>query len=104
MNSRFVISSHIVSDLEKICDYIAFINKGKLMLCEEKDKLYEQYCVVRCTKEEFEKIDAGSVLGKKENPYGVIAIVGRDVVPAEMSTSPIDIEELFVFMVKGGRS
>lgn len=37
-----LISSHIVSDLEKICDYIAFIHKGKLRLCEEKDMLLEQ--------------------------------------------------------------
>ena len=37
-----LISSHIVSDLEKICDYIAFIHKGKLRLCEEKDMLLER--------------------------------------------------------------
>lgn len=36
-----LISSHIVSDLEKLCDYIAFLHKGKLLLCEEKDRLYE---------------------------------------------------------------
>ena len=34
-----LISSHIVSDLEKLCDYIAFLHKGKLLLCEEKDRL-----------------------------------------------------------------
>ena len=34
-----LISSHIVSDLEKICDYIAFLHRGKLMLCREKDEL-----------------------------------------------------------------
>ena len=34
-----LISSHIVSDLEKICDYIAFLHKGKLVLYEEKDRL-----------------------------------------------------------------
>ena len=100
-NHSILISSHIVSNLEKICDYIAFINNGKLMLCEEKDKLYEQYCVVRCTKEEFESIDTNSVLGKKENPYGVNAIVKRDDAPRQLNASPIDIEELFVFMVKG---
>lgn len=38
-----LISSHIVSDLEKLCDYIAFLHKGKLLLCEEKDALLEKY-------------------------------------------------------------
>ena len=34
-----LISSHIVSDLEKLCDYVVFLHKGKLLLCEEKDRL-----------------------------------------------------------------
>ena len=34
-----LISSHIVSDLEKLCDTIAFLHKGRLLLCEEKDAL-----------------------------------------------------------------
>ena len=98
-----LISSHIVSDLEKVCDYIAFINNGRMMLCEEKDKLYEQYCVVHCSRENYDDIDKDAILGKKENPYGINAIVRRDAVPEHISVSPIDIEELFVFMVKGGR-
>lgn len=32
-----LISSHIVSDLEKLCDYIAFLHKGRLLFFEEKD-------------------------------------------------------------------
>ena len=46
-----LISSHIVSDLEKICDYIAFLHKGKLMLCEEKDRLLEQYGFIQTTEQ-----------------------------------------------------
>lgn len=42
-----LLSSHIVSDLEKICDYIAFLHKGQLLLCEEKDRLLEEYALVR---------------------------------------------------------
>lgn len=38
-----LLSSHIISDLEKLCDYIAFIHKGKLLLCEKKDKLLKEY-------------------------------------------------------------
>ena len=36
-NHSILISSHIVSDLEKLCDTIAFLHKGRLLLCEEKD-------------------------------------------------------------------
>ena len=44
-----LISSHIVSDLEKLCDYIAFLHKGKLLLWEEKDVLLAEYGVIHCT-------------------------------------------------------
>ena len=40
-----LISSHIVSDLEKLCDTIAFLHKGRLLLCEEKDALREEYAL-----------------------------------------------------------
>lgn len=36
-----LISSHILSDLEKLCDYIAFLHQGKLLFCQEKDRLLE---------------------------------------------------------------
>lgn len=98
-----LISSHIVSDLEKICDYIAFINKGKLMLCEDKDALYEQYGVVHMSCADFEAISPDAVKGKKITPYGVEAIVRRDSIPEGVKFSPISIEELFVFMVKEAR-
>jgi len=95
-----LISSHIVSDLEKICDYIAFLHKGKLMLCEEKDRLLELYCIVRCTLEELADIDPAAIIGKKQNAYGAEAIVLRVAVPAGLSVSPVDIEQLFIFMAK----
>lgn len=95
-----LISSHIVSDLEKLCDYVAFLHKGKLLLCEEKDRLLEEYGIIHCTAERIKELNPQAILHKKENAYGVDAMVLRNGVPAGMSISPISIEELFVFMVK----
>lgn len=95
-----LISSHIVSDLEKICDYIAFMHKGKLMLFEEKDKLLEQYGVIHCTKEELDKLEPRAVIGKKVGSYGAEAIVLKSAVPKGIQTYMIDIEKLFIFMIK----
>ena len=95
-----LISSHIVSDLEKICDYIAFLHQGRLMLMEEKDVLCERYVMLHCTKEELESLDPAAIRGRKESPYGVKAIVLRDAIPAGLHMTPVSIEELFVFMVK----
>ena len=98
-----LISSHIVSDLEKLCDYVAFLHKGKLLLCEEKDQLLAEYGLIHCTAEEIQNLPAEAIKYKKENPYGIEAMVLRSAVPANFNVSPISIEELFVFMVKEAR-
>ncbi len=95
-----LISSHIVSDLEKLCDYIAFLHKGKLMLFEEKDVLLARYGIVYCTHEQLEVLSPDAVLHRKENPYGAEVLVLREAVPEGWKISPVSIEELFVFMVK----
>lgn len=98
-----LMSSHIVSDLEKLCDYVAFLNKGKLMLCEEKDVLLSKYGIVHCTAQQLREFPENTVKHKKETPYGIDAIVLRDGVPNGIGISPVSIEELFVFMVKEAR-
>ncbi len=102
-SNSILISSHIVSDLEKLCDYIAFIHKGKLILCEEKDRLLEKYCIVRCSAEEIAGIDSEAIKIKKDSPYGVEAIVERNSVPNGFEISPVGVEELFVSVIKGGK-
>ncbi|MBQ3228339.1 MAG: ABC transporter ATP-binding protein [Clostridia bacterium] len=95
-----LISSHIVSDLEKLCDYIAFLHKGKLLLCEEKDVLLSKYGIVHCTPEQLSALDLKSIKHTKVTPYGIETIVLRDKVPEDFKISPISIEELFLLMVK----
>ncbi len=100
VNHSILVSSHIVSDLEKLCDYIAFLHKGKLLLWEEKDVLLAEYGVIHCTAEQLQSIPLEAIKHKKESPYGVEALVLRSRVPSDLHISPISIEELFVYMVK----
>lgn len=95
-----LISSHIVSDLEKICDYIAFLHKGKLILCEEKDALKDKYAIIHCTEEQLAMLDSSVIVGTKKNAYGIEALVKREGLPFDIEKSPVDIEQLFIFMVK----
>ena len=95
-----LMSSHIVSDLEKLCDYIAFLHKGKLMLFEEKDELLSRYGIVQCTERQLSELDKSAVRHKKISAYGAQALVIRDKIPSSMNISPVSIEELFVYMVK----
>ena len=95
-----LISSHIVSDLEKLCDYIAFLKKGKLVLWEEKDILLERYGLAHCTEAQFRNLPPSCICQHKRTPYGVELLVYRAQVPQELPVSPVTIEELFVFMAK----
>ena len=95
-----LLSSHIVSDLEKVCDYIAFLHKGKLMLMEEKDALTNEYGLLQCSLTEAAQIDPAAVIGRRDTPYGCRLIVRRDAVPAGTALGSVSIEELFIFMVK----
>ncbi len=96
-----LISSHIVSDLEKICDYIAFLHTGKLLLCAEKDRLQEEYGMLQCSAEQFRSIDRSAVLGKRTSPYGVQAVVHKKVLSDNMHVGAVNLEELFLFMIRG---
>ena len=96
-----LISSHIVSDLEKLCDYIAFLHQGRLLLCEEKDRLLEEYGLVHLSRADFAALDNAAVIGSRRSPYGVSAVVRRDAVPAALPVEPVSIEDLFVLMIKG---
>ena len=95
-----LISSHVVSDLEKICDYIAFIHNGRLMLCEEKDVLLEKYKFINVTEQQLSELDQSAIRGKKVGKFGVEAIAEAEKIPATFSSVPITIEDLFVFMAK----
>lgn len=66
-NHSILISSHIVSDLEKICDYIAFLHKGKLILFEEKDILLSQYGIIHCTEQQLNGLDQSAVVRDRKS-------------------------------------
>lgn len=97
-----LLSSHIVSDLEKICDYIAFLHKGKLVLCDEKDRLLEEYALARLSHERLADLPEDSVISAENDPYGVRALVRRDMVPHDLPLEHTNLEDIILFLAKGG--
>lgn len=97
------ISSHIVSDLEKICDYIAFLHEGRLLLCEEKDALVSEYGLLRCPASRLDELEPEAVIARRVTPYGAEAVVRRHGLPAGTELQNVGVEEIFVAMVKGDR-
>ena len=99
-NHSILISSHIVSDLEKLCDYIAFLHKGRLLFCEEKDRLLEKYGALKCSKADYEAVDPKAVKGVRKNNYGIEALVETSMIPSVMSVDKASIEDIIVFLAK----
>lgn len=67
-------STHITTDLERLADYITFLNKGKIEFSKEKDILLEEYFVVKgtldCLSKELEK----DLIGLRKTRYNFEAL------------------------------
>ena len=100
-NCSILLSSHIVSDLEKICDYIAFLHRGRLVLCEEKDRLLEEYALVRLPEERLSELSEESVISRRASGYATEALVLRGGIPAAIPTEHTSLEDIILFMAKG---
>lgn len=94
------ISSHIISDLEKACDYIAFLHRGRLVFCRAKDELLEEYGLLRCTREEFAALDKAAVVGYRENSFGVEALVVKEKAAKDLQIEKAGIEEIMLYHIK----
>lgn len=100
-----LISSHIISDLEKVADYIVFIHEGRICFEEEKDYLLENYGVVHCATEQAAGLPENLVLGLRKNQFGCDVMVKdrREVQRRypELAVDPAGIEEIMLYTVKG---
>lgn len=96
-----LICSHIVSDLEKLCDYVAFLHRGQLRFWEEKDGLIESYGLWSCTPAQLAELDPAAVAGREDSPYGVRALLRRELVPEGLELERPSLEDIILLQVKG---
>lgn len=65
-----LISSHIATDLEGICDDIYLIDEGKVILHEDTDVLLDKYGILKVKEEEYENLEKQYILASKKESYG----------------------------------
>lgn len=97
-----LMSSHITSDLEKVADYIAFIDHGKLVFLSPKDELTETYGLVSLSNEEMAALDSRAVVGERSHAFGKEALVVRSLVPSDLVVDKPSIEDIMLYLSKGG--
>ena len=98
-------STHITSDLEKVADYITYIRGGEIVFTGPKDTLMENYMMLKGGPEELAALPAEKIIGLRTHATGfegMLAQQDRQLLPAGVLTEPVSLEEIVVFMNKGG--
>ena len=70
-----LLSSHITTDLEQIADRIAYLHRGRLLFCEDKDELLQQYGLLRCAQGDLARLPAGCAVYTVQGAYGCETLV-----------------------------
>lgn len=96
-----LISSHIVSDLEKICDYVVFIHKGNVILSEEKDRLLEKYALLAMERAQYDVMPKEGVRRMLDAHGTVRVLMEREHVPHGMPLERLGLENMMLMIEKG---
>lgn len=100
-----LISSHISTDLESLCDDIYMIDNGKIVLHEDTDVLLSEYGVLKVTGEQMGALDKSYLLKVKEEPFGYRILTNQkgyyqDNYP-QIAVEKGSIDEVIMLMVSG---
>lgn len=102
-----LISSHISSDLEGICDEIYMIDQGKIILHEETDVLLDEYGMLKVTEEQYQELDKEHILRYKKEAYGYSLLTDAKQFYMENYPGIVvekgNIDELITMMIRGNK-
>ncbi|WGU96075.1 ABC transporter ATP-binding protein [Paenibacillus dendritiformis] len=106
--NSIIFSTHITTDLDRIADYIAFINRGKLVFNEAKDEVLERYAIVKGDSELLDSDIRNKFVGIRETAVGFEGLVDNRQEAEQLfgNYAVFDIpslEEIIYFTTKGGR-
>lgn len=72
-----LISSHISSDLEGLCDDLYFMKDGKIVLHEDTDLLLSSYGILKVSKEQYRNLDRKYILAEQQDVYSTILLTNE---------------------------
>lgn len=100
-----LISSHISSDLEMLCDDFYMIHQGKVICHEDTDRLLGSYAVLKVDEGSFAKLDTRYILRKKAEPFGYSCLTDRREFYRENYPDLIieksGLDQLMLLMIRG---
>lgn len=100
-----LISSHISSDLESLCDDLYMIHGGKVIMHEDTDVLLSDYALIKVDAEEYAKLDKQYILRSKKEHYGYSCLTNQKQYYAEnypkAAVENGTIDEVITMMIRG---
>jgi len=98
-------SSHITNDLEKIADYILIIHDGEIIIYDEKDKIIENFGILKSKKTDFEKIDSEDIVAFRRNEFSYECLVSnKEKIQNKYPKMIVDnatLDDILLFYIKG---
>ncbi len=100
-----LISSHISSDLETLCDDLYMVYQGKVVLHEDTDVLLSDYGILKVDEQQFQKLDREYLLRYKKEGYGYSCLTNQRQYYMENCPGIVvekgNVDEVITMMVGG---
>lgn len=100
-----LISSHISSDLESLCDEIYMIHEGKIIMHEDTDVLLSDYALLKADSRQFAEMDKQYILRYKKESYGYSCLTDQKQFYLENYPKLViergTIDEVITMMIRG---
>lgn len=100
-----LISSHISSDLETLCDDLYMIHEGKIILHEDTDILLSDYALIKVNQKQYDTLDKQYILRSKKESYGYRCLTNQKQYYMEnypqIAIEKGTIDEVMTMMIRG---
>lgn len=102
-----LISSHISSDLEGLCDDFYMISNGEIIIHEETDVLLSEYGILKLTDDQYDSIDKEYIIATKKEKFGYLCLTNQKDFYQEnypqVAIEKGNIDDFIILMVQGER-
>ncbi|MMZ58697.1 ABC transporter ATP-binding protein YtrB [compost metagenome] len=106
--NTILFSTHLTTDLDRVADYITFVNRGQIVFSEAKDDVLDRYLIMKGSRELLDGDIRKEFVGLRETEVGfeglsndrerMVSLFGNEV----MYQTPT-LEEIMYYTAKGGK-
>lgn len=101
-NRTILISSHIISDLEKICTDFIFIHNGKIILNESKRIIDSGFLKLTLNEDEFDEFDKFKIVRFKKMGGNYDVLISNSEENKNIpNVEKASAEDILIFLIKG---